>query len=313
MQQEAARETVSFTSTDGKTKIHGEIWWPKDEPRGVVQLVHGMAEHIMRYEPFALFLNEKGFVVCGHDHFGHGKSVVNKEGWGRIPPREGRDILVGDVGLMRGLVRERVDANLPHFLFGHSMGSFVVRIYMSECGYNLAGGIICGTGHISPATSAAGNAMARLISKARGKDYVSKLLGNLSVGAYSKAIDNPRTPLDWLSYNNENVDKYIADEQCGFAFSAGGNATLTALTLKACSPSCFKSIPNELPLLFIAGDGDPVGNMGAGVRIAARMAEKSGNADVTCTIYPHMRHEILNETDGKYVMQDIASWMEARI
>ena len=313
MQHDATTETVSFTSADGKTEIHGVIWWPEGEPRGVVQLVHGMAEYIMRYEPFARFIKEKGYVVSGHDHLGHGKSVASKEDWGRIPAREGCDILVGDVGRMRGLVHERVDAGLPHFLFGHSMGSFVVRVYLSECGFNLAGAIICGTGHIPPATSSAGNMLARLIAKTRGEDYVSKLLGDLSVGAYAKAIDNPRTELDWLSYNAKNVDDYIADEQCGFAFSAGGNATLTALTLKACSPACFKGIPNELPLLFIAGDGDPVGNMGEGVRTAVGMAEKSGSIDVTCTIYPHMRHEILNETNGKYVMQDIASWMEARI
>lgn len=313
MAADVRTEFVQFPSTDGRTSIRGVLWWPSDEPRAVVQLVHGMAEHIMRYDAFATYLAQRGFLVCGHDHVGHGKSVQSTDDWGHIPLDDGRDVLVGDVGRMRALVRERVNDALPHFLFGHSMGSFVVRAYISECGQGLAGAIICGTGHIPVATSAAGNLLARCIAKVRGERYVSKLLGNLSIGAYAKAIDNPRTPLDWLSYDIDNVDAYIADESCGFAFSAGGNATLTALTREVCSPACCARVPNDLPLLYIAGDGDPVGNMGEGVRTAASMARDAGNDDVECKIYDHMRHEILNETDGERVMGDVYAWMEERI
>ena len=307
-------ETVHFDSTDGSTQIRGIIWWPDDAPkRGVVQLVHGMAEHIMRYDDFARFLASKGFVVCGHDHIGHGESVRDRGKWGHIPTKGGRDILVGDVGRMRALIRERVDSSLPHFLFGHSMGSFVVRAYIADCGQGLAGAIICGTGHIAGAMSAGGNSLAKIISTVRGETYVSKLLGNLSVGAYAKAIENARTPLDWLSYNKENVDAYIADDSCGFAFSAGGNATLTALTGEVCNPKCFARVPHNLPLLFIAGDGDPVGDMGKGVRTAAQMARDAGSTDVVCTIYEHMRHEILNELDHQRVYDDVLAWIEERI
>lgn len=308
-----AKELVSFTSGDGSTEIHGAIWWPETQARGVVQLVHGMAEHIMRYEPFALYLNGRGFVVCGHDHLGHGKSVKSPDDWGCLPVRGGRDVLVGDVGRMRTLVRERVDATLPHFIFGHSMGSFVVRAYISECAQGLQGAIVCGTGHIPPATSAAGNKLARAIARVRGERHVSKVLGDLSVGAYAKAIENPRTPLDWLSYDEQNIDTYIQDEMCGFAFSAGGNATLTALTREVCSPACCARVPSDLPLLYIAGDGDPVGDMGKGVHIAAQMAREAGSTDVTCIIYEHMRHEILNEAEGERVMDDVATWMEERL
>lgn len=313
MEDERHTETLRFTSTDKKTTIHAVIWWPETQPIGVVQLVHGMAEHIMRYEPFAHFLNERGFVVCGHDHLGHGESVASHDDWGHIPIHEGRSILVGDVGRLRALMRERVDKSLPYFIFGHSMGSFVVRAYVSECGQGLAGAIICGTGHIPPMTSVAGNTIARIIGRVRGERYVSKLLGDLSVGAYAKAIDNAQTPLDWLSYNEQNVQDYIADERCGFAFTTGGNATLTALTREVCSPSSLSRIPKDLPLLFIAGAEDPVGDMGKGVRIAADMARKAGIDDVTCTIYDHMRHEILNEDDCERVMGDIATWMEDHI
>lgn len=306
------RETVHFTSTDAKSQIHGEIWWPDKQPRIALQLVHGMAEHIMRYEPFAHYLNEHGVVVCGHDHIGHGDSVSSRRQLGHLHVRGGRDALVGDVGKMRAQMASRLDGSLPYFLFGHSMGSFVIRAYIAECGEGLNGAIICGTGHIAPSTSAAGNALARVIAQIRGEEYVSKMLGNLSVGAYSKAIENARTPLDWLSFNKENVDRYLEDDKCGFAFTAGGNATLTALTREVCDRAHFSRVPKDLPLLYIAGDSDPVGTMGKGVRIAAKMAEDAGSKDVTCKIYEHMRHEILNESDGQRVMEDVLTWMEER-
>jgi alpha-beta hydrolase superfamily lysophospholipase len=190
------------------------------------------------------------------------------------------------------------------------MGSFVVRSYIAACGESLDGAIICGTGHVPTALSSAGNLAARVIGRVRGERYVSKLLGDISIGAYAKAIEDARTPLDWLSHNEQNVDDYIADPQCGFAFSAGGNATLTALTREVCTPTCCARVPHDLPLLYVAGDGDPVGDMGEGVRTAAKMAEDAGSTDVTCIIYEGMRHEILNETDAQRVMEDLATWME---
>lgn len=306
-------EQISFLSTDGKTRINGMIWWPDEQPKAVVQLVHGMAEHIMRYEPFARYLNGKGFVVCGHDHLGHGKSVVDASQLGHLPVKNGHRILVADVGRMRDAMHDRLDADSPYFLFGHSMGSFVVRSYISSCGEGLAGCVVCGTGHIPPATSKAGNALAHAIARVRGEDYISKLLGNLSVGAYAKALEDPQTPLDWLSHNRDNVSAYIADDLCGFPFSAGGNASLTALTAEVCDRRCCARVPKDLPLLYVAGDGDPVGDMGKGVRIAAQMAEEAGSTDVTCKIYEHMRHEILNEDDYQRVFDDIATWMEDRL
>lgn len=306
-------EVIHFTSTDTTTHVRGVLWWPDAQPRGIVQLVHGMAEHIMRYEPFAHFLNEAGYLVCGHDHVGHGHSVESKDDWGCLPLRGGRDVLVGDVGRMRDVVCDRMGTSLPYFLFGHSMGSFVVRAYISECGTELTGAIICGTAHIPPIVSAGGNLLAHLIARMRGERYVSKLFVDISVGAYSKGIEKPRTSSDWLSYNATNVDAFLADEQCGFAFSAGGNATLTALTGEVCTQACCARVPHGLPLLYVAGDADPVGDMGKGVHTAVAMAKEAGSSDVTCIIYDHMRHEILNEDKGDRVMRDICTWMEERL
>lgn len=302
---------LQLLSCDQHTQLRVVVWEPEGDERGIVQLVHGMAEHITRYDRFAQFLAQKGYLVIGHDHVGHGKSVDSTSDWGNLPIKNGKDILVGDVGKVRQKALELASVQHPYFLFGHSMGSFVVRSYIAAHGEGLDGAIICGTGHVLPAASRGGNALAHLIAKVRGERYVSKLLGDLSIGAYAKAIPDARTPLDWLSYNRQNVDDYIADPQCGFSFTAGGNAALTALTGEVCSAACCRRVPHQLPLLFVAGDGDPVGDMGKGVQTAAKMARDAGSEDVTCTIYEHMRHEILNEDDAQRVFDDIANWMEA--
>lgn len=305
------REEIWFDSTDGSSKIHGYIWWPEEGRRGVVQLVHGMAEYIGRYDRFARFLAEHGYVVCGHDHICHGQSS-DSDRHGKLPLNSGKDVLVGDVGVLRSIMSERVVDAMPYFVFGHSMGSFVVRSYIAAHGGGLAGAIICGTGHIPPATSSMGQLVCKMVATFRGEDAQSGLLDALSVGGYSKAIEGARTPLDWLSYDEANVDAYIADPDCGFSFSAGGVATLTALTREVCDQECCSRVPKDLPLLYIAGDADPVGDCGKGVRTAEQMAREAGSLDVTCIIYDHMRHEILNEAEHQKVFDDVLSWVDAR-
>jgi alpha-beta hydrolase superfamily lysophospholipase len=193
------------------------------------------------------------------------------------------------------------------------MGSFVTRAYIARQGKGLAGAIICGTGHIPPATSSMGSLACKMIATFKGEDTVSPLIEGMGVGAYSKAIKDARTPVDWLSYNEDNVNTYIADECSGFSFSVGGYNALMGLTREVCDMSCCVLVPPELPLLYIAGEGDPVGSMGEGVRIAAQMARDAGSQDVTCTIYENMRHEILNETDHQRVYDDVLGWIEQRL
>ncbi len=309
MADDARREEIWFDSTDGKSKIHGYIWWPEgDERVGVVQLVHGMAEYIGRYDEFARFLTDQGYVVCGHDHIFHGQSSA-PELHGRIPLKRGKEILVGDVEKLHSIMVERVGEELPYFIFGHSMGSFVVRSYIAGHGESLAGAIICGTGFIPPATSSMGQLAAKIVAAFKGEDSTSKMLDSLSTGGYAKAIKDHRTPLDWLSYNKHNVDRYIADDDCGFSFSAGGIATLTALTREVCDKANAARAPKDLPLLYIAGDADPVGDSGEGVRKAVQLVKESGVRDVSCIIYQRMRHEILNEDEHQKVFDDVLEWL----
>lgn len=316
MVEDVRRETIWCDSNDRVSRLHGYIWWPEDGvvPRAAVQLVHGMAEHIGRYDEFARYLNGKGFVVFGHDHIGHGQSVSSREDWGNLPVDGGAEILIEDVHRVRTDAMARISGAYgelpPLFLFGHSMGSFVVRAYLARHAFGLSGAIVCGTGFMPPRTSAAGNAMARLIARVRGGEYHSKLLHNMGVGGYAQDIEHPETELDWLSYNRENVERYMADEQCGFMFTAGGYATVTDLMRQVCSRECVEAYPKDLPILYIAGTDDPVGECGAGVSKAADLAHAAGVADVRCRLYAGMRHEILNERGRQVVFDDVVSWME---
>lgn len=309
------QEPVSFPSTDTATTIRGYIWHDEGcaTPRGIVQIAHGMAEHIERYDDFARFLAGKGFIVGGYDHLAHGNSISDDVSWGGLDPREGANHLIEDVHRMRSLMLARTPAGLPYFVFGHSMGSYVMRDYIARHGEGLAGAVLCGTGYVAPGTSAAGNMLARAIAALRGKDYKSKLLDHLVVDSFNKAVENAQTTADWISTNKDNVAAYLADEKSGFSFGAGGYATLTALTREACAPATFRSIPHGLPLLFIAGAEDPVGSMGEGVRKVAQMAREAGVRDVEVKIYDGMRHEILNETEHMRVYDDVVTWLDGHM
>lgn len=316
MAEDVRRETIWCESSNRTSRLHGYIWWPEEGvvPQAAVQIVHGMAEYVGRYDEFARYLNSKGFVVYGHDHIGHGESVASKDEWGDLPAEGGKDILVEDVHRVRTDAMGRISGAYgelpPLFLFGHSMGSFVVRLYLARHAYGLKGAIICGTGFMPPRTSAAGNRVAKIIARLRGNDYRSKLLHKMGAGGYAQDIDNAETDLDWLSYNRDNVDRYIADERCGFMFSAGGYATVTDLMREICTRECVECYPKDLPLLYIAGTDDPVGDCGEGVSKAADLAHSAGVSDVRCRLYAGMRHEILNERGRQVVFDDIASWME---
>ena len=309
------QEPISFPSTDAATTIRGYIWRDRERtaPRGIVQIAHGMAEHIERYDDFARFLAGKGFIVGGYDHLAHGDSVSENVLWGGLDPHEGANHLIEDVHRMRSLMLARTPAGLPYFVFGHSMGSYIMRDYIARHGEGLVGAILCGTGYIPPIASKAGGMLARTIAALRGKDYKSKLLDYLVVDSFNKAVKDAGTKADWISTNKDNVAAYLADEKSGFSFGAGGYATLTALTKEACAPATFRAIPHGLPLLFIAGAEDPVGSMGEGVRKVAQMAREAGVRDVEVKIYDGMRHEILNEIDHMRVYDDVMAWLDQHL
>ena len=308
---------IGFRSHDGTSQIRGLIWAPErpagtraPAPRGIVQIVHGMSEHLGRYDGFARYLVGRGFTVCASDHVGHGKSVPGPEKLGCLPAQGGKDVLIEDVHELRRTVAARYSRQTPYILFGHSMGSFVVRAYLARHAEDLAAAVICGTGTQPLALSKAGSFLARRIAASKGEDYRSAFLDGLGVGTFAKQIENARTPFDWLSTDPAVVDAYIADELCGAMFSAGGYATLTDLTGEVVTRACAAKVPHDLPVLFVAGAEDPVGGCGKGVHAAAELLRGAGVRRVDEVLYPGMRHEILNEPGRAQVYDDIAQWME---
>lgn len=304
------------TSSEGlKTWQDGELNAEAlSNVKGIIQLLHGMSEHIERYCAFAEHCVKQGFIVCGHDHVGHGKSVKAPEAYGLIP-KNGKDIMVEDAHKLRQLVQERYKTgdDLPYFMFGHSMGSFVLRVYISEYGEGLAGAIPCGTGHLSPALSGAGRLLSRIIHAFKGSDHKSALIDNLSTGSYAKQIEGATKDHDWLSRDAAVVDAYDADPACGFSFGAGGNIALTTLTGTIVKRSTVEAVPKELPLFFIAGTNDPVGEKGEGVKRAVALFEETGHTKVTLKLYEDMRHELLNEHGKEDVYSDVISWINDQL
>ena len=301
---------VEFPSYAKTTQIKGKYWIPAvaTEYKGIVQIAHGMTEYIDRYDDFARFLVNNGFVVVGHDHLAHGQSVNSKAEWGKLPALTGKDALIEDMHTLRMMAQERFGSDVPYFVFGHSMGSFVVRAYIARHGDGLAGAIVCGTGHQPAAKSKMGNMLARLITRVKGDAYHSNLMHGMADGAYSKAIPDARTPHDWLNTDPAKVDTYRADEACGYMFTISGYAALTDLTTEIALPAVIAAVPANLPVLFIAGSEDPVGDNGEGVRLVVSLFEKAGK-NVTLKLYEGMRHEILNEPRYEEVYRDVIAWL----
>ena len=301
-----------FPSSDGKTLIHVNQWTPSERRiLGVVQIAHGVAEYGARYAPFARFLCGHGFVVVANDHLGHGQSLIpggpmvylgEKDGWWNV---------VDDMECLRSRVA-KVFPDRPYFLFGHSMGSFLSRTHLIRYPGRLDGCILCGTGHQSPALIAGGKLIADREIRRLGKKAFSARADDLAFGAYNKAFAPTRTRFDWVSASEENVDAYIADPLCGGDTSLGLFRDMLDGLSCITRQSNMNKMDKELPVFFIAGDQDPVGDMGRGVRRACDCFRRAGIRDLSIKLYHGLRHEILNEASRLYVYQDVLDWLEAR-
>lgn len=301
-----------FPSSDGKTLIHVNQWTPSERRiLGVVQIAHGVAEYGARYAPFARFLCGHGFVVVANDHLGHGQSLIpggpmvylgEKDGWWNV---------VDDMECLRSRVA-KVFPDRPYFLFGHSMGSFLSRTHLIRYPGRLDGCILCGTGHQSPALIAGGKLIADREIRRLGKKAFSARADDLAFGAYNKAFAPTRTRFDWVSASEENVDAYIADPLCGGDTTLGLFRDMLDGLSYITRQSNMDKMDAGLPVFFIAGDQDPVGDMGKGVRKAHDCFKKAGIRDLSIKLYHGLRHEILNEASRQYVYRDVLDWLEAR-
>ena len=320
------RTEFSFDSADGKSQVRAVLWVPLAmeradaaagepslgcfKPRGVVQLVHGMAEHIDRYDDFARFLADAGYLVAGHDHIGHGDQAAAPECRGVIGAEGGADAMIDDVEQLRLLVSQQVAPGTPYFIFGHSMGSLVLRSYLPRYGQGLAGAVICGTANEATAVSRAGNLAARAIAAVRGDGYRSGLLHALADGAYSRAIKDARTPFDWLSRDPAVPDAFMADEACGFMFGAGAYATLTELAWRAAAPATFGRHAPRLAPALRGRRRRPRRQMRPRCRCRRRVhGGRWRRGQLALRLFPGMRHEILNEFGKEEVYDFILNWI----
>ena len=296
------KQEFTFPSSDGIHQIHTVLWLPEGEPRGVVQLVHGICEYILRYEPVAQYLNDHGFAVVGHDHLGHGLTATGPEEYGYFSDW---NQVVTDVYHLRSQTGERF-SGLPYFLLGHSMGSFVTRTYLIDHPGTLTGCILSGTGQETPLNVAAGKFLTGLGDPRK----VNKLFFDLSIGGYNRAFRPNRTTDDWTCRDEAVVDARLKDPLCNFKTTAGLNHAMMGGLQYIANKANLARMDKDTPVYFFAGDNDPVGAMGKGVRKVADWFREAGVKDVTVKLYPGGRHEMLNEINKEEVFADTLAWIE---
>ncbi len=303
------KQEFTYLSKDQKTKIHAIEWIPANEVVGILQMCHGMVEYIDRYDAFATYLASKGYYVVGHDHLGHGQSVVSEDKLGYFADVKGNDCVIGDIHELR-LLTEKKYPDVPYFMLGHSMGSFLLRQYLGIYGADLAGAIIMGTGEQPSAVLGAGKMMCKLIAGMKGWHHRSTFINNMAFGSYNKKFAEEGSENAWLSRNKENVEKYEADPLCGYLFTVNAYYNMFDGMSKMNRQEKAGVLPKDLPILFVAGAEDPVGNFGKSVENLYKAYKKSGNCDVELKLYKDDRHEILNEVDKDIVYEDILNWIE---
>lgn len=292
----------------GEVKIHGYKWLPESAPKAVVFIAHGMAETIERYDPFAAFLCDSGYAVYGHSHRGHGKTAGSLENLG----------ILGDMGWMKTKedIRRAVEMaktevpDVPCYVLGHSMGSFLVRDFLLDYSSLVDGVVLSGTGFKPKALLLVGQLASGVVMKVKGRRYRSKLIDSLSFFGYNSRFKPVRTQHDWLSRDTEQVDAYVADPYCGEIHSVGFFHDFSENLLRIKYAPVFEHKNEGLRIFVLSGDEDPVGDRGKGVRKTADYYKSEG-FDTQLKLYPGGRHEMLNEINKDEVYRDILNFFES--
>ena len=303
--------TEKIASTDSKNNLNVIIWETEKEPIGVLQIVHGMAEYIDRYDNFAKYMTEQGFNVIGHDHLGHGHSVSDERDYGFFAEENGDKIIIEDMHSVTQYAREKWE-ELPNFILGHSMGSFCLRQYLTKYSNDVFGAIIMGTGWIPSAAALLGKTIATNTCKSKGSHTVNPLLIKLTLEPYNKPFAPARTNCDWLSRDEKQVELYVNDKLCGFDFTAGAYKDFFTILEKIAKNRQLIGMRKSLPILITSGSVDPVGGKKACEKLNAQY-KRCGIDDVTLKLWENDRHEILNELDKSDVYQYIYNWLKSKI
>lgn len=306
----AEKRLFSVPSTDGIHNLSGVVYLPCGEARGIFQVVHGMTEHIDRYDRFLCDMADAGFIAFGYNHLGHKGTVLDDSELGYIAKENGYELLARDVkAFSDAVITEFGNDSMPYYLMGHSMGSFVAR-FAAEKFVHPTKLIVMGTGGPNSAAGI-GLALIGMIKKIKGDKHISGLIDNIAFGSYNKKFggDDPDDSKKWLT-NDESIRRiYYADKYCMFRFTVSAMGDLITLIKQANSKDWFKNISSELPILLVSGEDDPVGNYGKGVRdVEAKL--KAEGKDVSCILYSGARHEILNDFTYDSVKNDILNFCD---
>jgi alpha-beta hydrolase superfamily lysophospholipase len=306
-------KNFTFKSDEG-TDIYVYNWRPDEEAqiKGIVQIAHGMAETAARYERFAQALTDNGYMVYIHDHRGHGNTAKTIENLGYLAEKDGFKWLVEDVHKLSEIIK-RENPALPLFLFGHSMGSFVTQRYIMLYGKELKGTVLSGSNGKQGPILNIGAFLAKREAKRNGRKTQSSKLDRLSFGSFNNAFKPNRTAFDWLSRDNDEVDKYIKDPFCGTVFTCGFFYDFLSGLKEIEKDENIALVPKDLPIFIFAGDKDPVGKNGKGIIRLFNTYKKFNIKDVTYKLYKDGRHEMLNESNRDEVMSDVINWLNHHI
>lgn len=306
------KEEFYYESMDRKTNIRAVRYIPDGEIKAILQIAHGMVEFIDRYDDFAKFLCDKGYLVTGNDHLGHGGSVNSKDDWGYFAEKDGYMVVLDDMYTLT-LITKQLYPNKPYFLLGHSMGSFFARLYTTIYGDQLNGAIIMGTGQQSMATLKAGKILCRAIAANKGWRHRSNTVNATAMGSYNKKWEPSLTHTDWLTKDPKIINFYIHEPRCTFTFTLNGFYNMFSCIEDIIKLDNIKKMPKELPILITSGEDDPVGNFGKDPATLEKIFKDVGIRDVELKLYPNDRHEILNEDNKEEVYHDIYNWMESKL
>ena len=305
-------QEFTFTSSTGMNRIRARKYLPDGEPKAIVQIAHGIAEHIDRYREFMEFLAQNGYLVVANDHLGHGKSINGPEDLGFFAARDGWNYVLRDMEKLHDRTAKE-HPGLPYVMFGHSMGSFLTRTYLIRYPGKYDAAILSGTGHQAKAMVLGGYAMASAAVKLYGPRKIGEKLNGIAFGAYNKGFENPRTAFDWLTRVDAEVDKYIADPLCGFVATVSLFRDMMGGIKFITDQKNINTMSRTQPVYFMSGDCDPVGDNGKGVERAYKAFCDAGLHDVMIRLYPGGRHEMLNEVNKYDVYQDILAWLTEKV
>lgn len=306
------KKEIYIKSTNKVNDLHIIIWEPDGEIKAILQLSHGMVEYIDRYDRFAKFLNEKGILVVGNDHLGHGLTAKDDDELGYFPCDDKSATVVEDLHKITEEIKKKYK-DVPYFVLGHSMGSFLIRRYIMTYGDEVDGAVIVGTGSQPKFLLKLGKILLKIIKSFKGEKYRSKFVTNIVFGTYNKQFKPVETESDWISRDREIVNKYVKDKYCTFLFTINGYETLFDVIEFIQNPNNEKNIPKKLPVIFISGDKDPVGNNGKGVKSIYENYKNIGIEDIDIKLYKDSRHEVLNDLEYETVYEDIYNWLKVHI